>query len=144
MFGALCGYGFARYQAFGESRARRKILAEQLRRELAAIDPVVAPYNPAAVIYRDPIHLTTLPHLLDGRTLDFKKHGGLIHALLALRIGIARYNDLVRVTNLAQATTPLPDNTHRQIYDRMAERHRWLVDARTSVEQNLASDLPQT
>jgi hypothetical protein len=138
LFGASCGYGFARYQDALDLRARRRVLATSLAHELTFIDQRPPPYHAVQVFYRDPVRLATLDHLLDGRTLDSRKHADAVRALLVLSAAIARYNDLVKITNLAQSTAALPNSTHRQMFQALVERHRQLVGARQEVETHLA------
>lgn len=127
--GALSGYLFARYQAATESRARRQVLARSLLKEFEFVDPKPVAYDATKVIYRDPIHITALNHLLDGRTIDYRRHAQLIEQLLKVAATLARRNDLAIATNQAQTNVAMPDTAHRQIHDTMVERHGDFVTA---------------
>jgi len=133
ILGALFGYSFAWFQKRREVKAKREYLLKALHRELSSIDSQVQPYNPNKVIFQDPIRLSAPDRLLDSETLEYRKDSNLIEALLILRVALAKYNDLIEVTNLAQSIAPIQDTAHLQMYNNMVQRHSLVVTARDAV-----------
>jgi len=135
--GAAFGYGFARFLGTQNAKARRKFLLDLLREELARIDMRLQTYVAARVIYQDAIYLVALDQLLSGNVIDPAREPEFVRRLVDLKIALTRYNDFVTVANETQATTAISDHAHRQIYDRMSERHAELVKASEGVEAAL-------
>lgn len=137
LIGAMFGYGFAVYAQKQEAGARREVLLQLLEKELHEIAPTLDPYNVSKAFYRDPIRISSPTRLLDRGTLRFRRDGRLIELLLNLNVAISRHNDFVEMTNLAQATTTVPDNVHRQWYADI-QRH---VAAVTSVRDEILKEI---
>ncbi len=130
---AVVGYGISQHQKEKEIAAKREALSQALLLQLSLIGETVPPYDGTQAFYRDPIHLTALPPLLDGGTLEYRSHGALITALLLLQASIAKYNDFVQTTNLTQNRALAPDSIHEKMYADMVRRHRLVLMARAAV-----------
>lgn len=131
--GAFFSYQFIVYQKVQETKAKREILFDMLRDELSFIGERVQPYDVNKVIYRDPIRLSAPSQLLDGETLEYRRHKYLFQALLKLKVAINKYNDLVQTTNLIQNIPTIPDTAHRQIYKDIQRLHQGVLTARDEV-----------
>jgi hypothetical protein len=137
LVGALFGYWFALHQQAQELQARHESLLKLLRGELTQIAPSLEAYEVARAFYRDPIRLNAPTRLLDGETLEFRKDVRLIELLLNLNVAISRHNDFVQMTNLAQATTPVPDNAHAQWYRDIQQRIAAVIVVRDEILKEL-------
>lgn len=120
---AFFGYMGSRLEKRQETAAKRALLLSMLKYELRRVKSSFPDYDPNRSFHRDPLRLASLDTLLDGETLSYKREAELIRDLLLFRIVLAKYNDFVAVTNLAQATTGLPDTIHKQLFSLMAKHH---------------------
>lgn len=137
--GGLLGYVFVLFQDQQATDARRAVLKNLLRDELALINPSPLVYDVTKVIYRDPIRLESVSALLDGRTLDYRtNHAALATALLRFRAILTTWNDFIVVTNLAQSVAAMPDSGHNQMFDELSRRHALLIEAVTQLKPLLA------
>jgi hypothetical protein len=137
LLGALFGYAFAVYQRWRESVAERKALLALLRDELARIGGQLQPYDVGKAFYQDPIRLSALDQILNGRTLSYRKEPELMSWLLSLRVTISKYNDFVAMANLAQNVAAIPDTAHAQMYRTLTGLNGSLVTARDEVTRRL-------
>jgi hypothetical protein len=137
--GGLLGYVFVLFQDQQKTTARRNVLKNVLRDELALINPAPLVYDVTKVIYRDPIRLEAVSALLDGTTLDYQSNDALASALLRFRAILTTWNDFIVVTNLAQSVAPIPDTGHRQMFDELSRRHGALISGAKQLQPLLAT-----
>jgi hypothetical protein len=133
IFGGVVGYSISHYQKTRDTVAKREALSRALQVELSLIGDTMPPYDVTQAFYRDPIRLSALPLLLDGGTLEYRSHDDLIRSLLLLQASVAKYNDFVQTTNLAQSVAPVPDSAHAKMYADMVQRHQLVLVARAEV-----------
>lgn len=131
--GAFFSYQFTICLNMQETKAKREVLFKTLCNELTFIGEKVQPYDVSKVIYRDPIRLSAPAQLLDGKTLEYRAHKALIESLLKFQATVAKYNDLVQITNLVQNIPNLPDTTHTQIYENILRLHKDILTTRDEV-----------
>ena len=137
LFGALLAYGFGLYRRRRVLDAKRKVLFRALHDELGFISTELPPYGVGQILYLDPLRLIVGSMLLDGETLEYRKHSALLTLLVKLQLAVARYNDFVQTYNLAQTTGRLDDMAHPQMYEIAYGLHRNVLTARKEVSEQL-------
>ena len=100
----LFTYYFELRRTRNERAARRVVLLESLRRELAFVPEQLPAYRTGAVHLMPPIRTVVGAQLLDGQVLDWRGDELLIQPLLEFQSVAAIYNDLVAALNAAQSS----------------------------------------
>jgi len=128
------------YQRSQEAIARKNVILKLLRKELGHIGDIIQPYDVNKGFYRDPIRLSAPTRLLDGDILEFRTNLHLIELLLMLQVAISRYNDFVSMTNMAQASVAIQDNTHAQWYNDVKNRFQAITSVRNEIIEYVGSE----
>lgn len=143
ILGGIFGYAFARYQKRQEGNATREVLLAALFIEVKIFQLIYEEthsYKEDSFYYRSPIRMIVPMQLLNSGVLDFRKEGGLVASLITLQTAVAQYNDYVQVTNMAQFTTNLKQESRKQIYENMLLRLQRVLAVRDNLIREMPSD----
>ncbi len=91
--GALFGYLLSMYQSDQETKARRDELISLLSHQFLVLEDDIPPFDPRIGRYLDPLYVSAVDGLLDGRTLEYRFDSHLIRGLDLPRLSILRYNE---------------------------------------------------
>lgn len=130
LIGVYLGYRGALAIESKKARTRKEFLLAALRDELLRISGTMQDYRVEKAFIQAPIPRVTLRRLLDGDTLSYSGDAELISSLINLHVAISNYNNVVHIANVAQSVAPIPDNTHRQMYQSVEHHHELLLQAK--------------
>jgi polyisoprenoid-binding protein YceI len=134
----LFTYVFERRRIRLERAARRAVLLESLRRELAFVPESLPAYRAGAVHFLPPIRTIVGGQLLDGQVLDYHTDALLIQPLLEFLGVAAIYNDLVVAVNAGQAGNAWSEDIQRHWHGQLLGVHGSLIGTRRALLDHLS------
>jgi hypothetical protein len=139
--GAVLGYFGTSIATLQENRARRKLLIGMLKYELRRVTNQFPQYDASRTFHRDPLRFASVDKLVDGDCLNYFRDSQLIQELLLFRNAVARYNDIVSVTNYTQNYGNMPDDMHREVFDIVGDYHSLIREVKERIIALLPGDV---